>query len=47
MLIVFMGVATIALVMIAAAMCFAFRGFLDLLGSEDVEDDDNNEKGDR
>ena len=47
MLIVFLGVATIALAMIVTAMCFAFRGFLDLMGSGDVEDDDNNDKGDR
>ncbi len=49
MLTVFMGVATIALVMIVTTMCFAFKGFLDFMGSGDMEDDDDadNEKGDR
>jgi hypothetical protein len=47
MLTVFMGVATIALAAIVVAMCFAFSDFLDFLGSEDMEDDDENEKGDR
>lgn len=47
MLTVFMGVAAIVLVMIVTAMCFAFKGVLDFLGSGDMEDDDDNEKGDR
>ena len=46
MLSVFMGVATIAFVLVVVAMCFAFKGFLDFLGSGDMDEDDEKE-GDR
>ena len=40
MVTVFMGVATIALAAIVGAMCFAFRGFLEFLGSQDDDGED-------